>query len=49
MWLYDNYDRRGGRWSAIVSVFNVFLVVLGLYLMISGVSSLAVLSHATVH
>lgn len=38
MWLYDNFDRRGGRWNAIVSIFNVFLVVLGLYLMISGVS-----------
>lgn len=39
MWLYDNYDRRAGRWNAIVAIFNVFLVVLGLYLMISGVSA----------
>jgi hypothetical protein len=43
MWLFDNWERRQQdktvRFRAMVAM-NVFLIVLGLYLMISGVSSL---------
>lgn len=39
MWLYDNWDRRrASAMKMVLTIMNIFLVVLGLYLMISGVS-----------
>lgn len=39
MWIYDHWDRRNNRWQMALIIGNVFLAVLGFYLMISGVSN----------